>query len=344
MTSDAPESLLACGFIADQPSEGTLFPSAGGNSADPRIQAIYWRCLTMLFATARLTNPSLQLVLFCNVVPPVVDGIDIAAVLDRYDVEVRLVPLTVRLQQNRIKSWGNVLYFFDMMDALADASPDLRIAIVDCDVLACHDLGPLFSLLDSSDFAGYVVNETDPDEDVNGLTRRDLDRIATEMWGPLRESGGIPIEHYGGELFMTTPKAWSRFGALFREVLDKAMATGNAGTCITTEEHVFSLVFNRREIAVTQANGLIKRLWTSPRFNTVKPGDQNNLLWHLPAEKRYGFHDLFHDFARARFPTHLDPDRLREMARRRAGVPGKTSTKVIHDGIRQVAAKLGLRR
>ena len=111
-------TLLATGFVVDAPDQGTTFPSAGGNSANPKVQAVYWRCLMALFASARITNPDQRLALFCNVHPPVVDGVDLAAVLTKYAVELHLVPLTARLPEGRAASWGNVLYFFDILTAL----------------------------------------------------------------------------------------------------------------------------------------------------------------------------------------------------------------------------------
>jgi len=87
---------------------------------------VYWRCLVALFASARITNPAQRLALFCNVAPPSIDGIAIADVLDRYGVEFRHVPLTARLPAGRTAAWGNVLYFFDVLNALEDEPDDLR--------------------------------------------------------------------------------------------------------------------------------------------------------------------------------------------------------------------------
>lgn len=331
-------TLLATGFVVDAPHQGTTFPSAGGNSASPKVQAVYWRCLVALFASARITNPQQRLALFCNVRPPVVDGIDIAAVLDGYGVELHLVPLTARLPDGRAASWGNVLYFFDILTALEGEPDDLRFALVDSDVLVTASLAPLWGLLDNAQFAGYVV-ETAADEPVNGMTRRSMAAAATGLSG----RDFAPLPHFGGELFATTIGAWKRGRAPFDTLLAQANAGQGPAAGVLTEEHIFSIAFALLDRPAADAQAVIKRIWTSPRHNTARPGDQNLPIWHLPAEKRYGLRDLYHWLARRGFPADLPAAALRDQAMRLCGVPAKPATKWLRDGIRQVAAKLGLR-
>lgn len=335
----APSTLLATGFVVDRPEEGTLFPSAGGNSGSPQVQAIYWRCLTALFASARITNPDQRLALFTNADPPQVDGISIAAVLERYGVELHRVSLTTRLAAGRGAAWGNVLYFFDILAALEHEADDLRFALVDSDVLVTASLDPLFALLDGADYAGYVV-DTGPDEAINGLTRRWMAGVVEGLTG----RGAEPVPHYGGELFAAALATWRRDRAVFADLLDSAQRGAGSAAALRTEEHIWSVAFALLGVPVADAQQAIKRIWTSPRFSNAAPGDERLPLWHLPAEKRYGFHDLFRDLARRDFPVTMDPDEFRALAMRLCGVPRKAPGKVVHDGLRQVAAKLGLRQ
>lgn len=332
-------TLLATGFVVDAPHEGTTFPSAGGNSGNPKVQAIYWRCLVALFASARITNPQQRLALFCNVRPPVVDGVDLAAVLESYGVELRLAPLTARLPQGRAASWGNVLYFFDVLSALENESEDLRFALVDSDVLVTAPLDPLWALLDQAEFAGYVV-DTGADEPVNGMTRREMAAAAAKLSG--REFA--PLPHFGGELFATTIGAWKRQRAVFDTILGQASAGTGPAAGVLTEEHVYSIGLALLGSPVADAGSVIKRIWTSPRHNTARAGDETLPLWHLPAEKRYGLADLYRWLARAGFPALLPAGELRARAMRLCAVPAKPPGKWLRDGVRQVAAKLGLRQ
>lgn len=340
MTANAsPPSLLATGFVVDSPDEGTLFPSAGGNSGNPRVQAIYWRCLTALFASARITNPHQRLALFTNAVPPRLGGIEIGAVLDRYGVELHRVGLTTRIASGHGAAWGNVLYFFDILAALEREGDDLRFALVDSDVLVTASLAPLFALLDGADYAGYVV-DTGPEEAVNGLTRARMAGVVEALTG----RSTAPVPHYGGELFATTLAIWRRDRAVFADLLDQALRGAGPAAELRTEEHIWSVALALLGVPVADAQQAIKRIWTSPRFSNAAPGDERLPLWHLPAEKRYGLHDLFDQLARRGFPTAMDPGGFHALAARLCGLPRKPLAKVVHDGVRQVAAKLGLRQ
>jgi hypothetical protein len=332
--------MLATGFVVDQPQQGTLFPSAGGNSGDPRVQAVYWRCLTMFFASARITNPDLRLALFSNATPPRIGKIDIAEVLDRYGVELHRVPLTARLAPDRTAAWGNVLYFYDVMAALADEAPDLRFALMDSDVLVTAPLDPLFDLLNGYDFAGYVVKETPPDQAVNGMTRLQMDSAARQIGG---DHAAFP-KHFGGELLLTTPAAWATHQALFVGLLNDAQSGSGPGAGVRTEEHAFSIAFAAMQTKVAQANSVMKRIWTSPRYNNALAGDENLPLWHLPAEKRYGLRDMFTYLVARGFPVEMDSAELRKLAMRLCGIPIKSPAKQLRDGIWQVAARLGFNR
>lgn len=328
-------TLLATGFVVDAPDEGTTFPSAGGNSASPRVQAVYWRCLVALFASARITNPDQRLALFCNVRPPLVYGVDIAAVLERYGVELRLVPLTARLPQGRTAAWGNVLYFFDILTALEAEDDDLRFALVDSDVLVTAPLDPLWALLDQAEFAGYVV-ETAEDEPVNGMTRRTMATAASDLSG----QDFAPLPHFGGELFATTIGAWKRNRTLFDTMLEQANTGSGPAAGVLTEEHIFSIAFALLQKPPADAGGIIKRIWTSPRYNTAAAGDEMLPLWHLPAEKRYGLADFFVWLGQRDFPTEMPASQMRAKAMRLCAVPTKSLFKLIRDGLRQIAGKL----
>ncbi len=41
------------------------------------------------------------------------------------------------------------------------------------------------------------------------------------------------------------------------------------------------------------ANRFIRRMWTTFRRNNLAPSDRWLTIWHLPAEKRTGFADVF---------------------------------------------------
>lgn len=331
--------ILATGFVSDSPGQGSIFPSAGGNSADPMVQAVYWRCIVVLFASARITNPDVHLVLFSNVRPPTMDGI--AKLLDSFGVESRLVPLHARLPRSKTPSWGNVLYFLDIFASLEGEQDARKIALIDSDVLVMKKLETLYARIEAHAFVGHLM-ATGAEEDVNGMTLRQMAQAAGEIDG---RDHGAEIAHYGGELFGTRMGEWRARQALFAGLFDAAMSDRGACGKATTEEHFWSIAFaTMPPEAIGSAAGVLKRMWTSPRFNNVVPGDEQLPLWHLPAEKRYGLADLFTDVRKGRIDVSTSPDELRAVAQSRCGIPHKTLFKINRDGVRQIAAKIRLRK
>lgn len=334
-----PAPILATGFVVDTAAEGTIYPSAGGNSADARVQAHYWRCLTVLYASARIVDPSLAPVLFTNAEPPRIDGVEVGALLDTFGVAVRRLPLTHRLPAGRARSWGNVLYFLDILDALAGEPDDGVLILVDSDVVVQRPLDALVERIRQVGTVGYDVG-TRPASTVNGMSPMQMAEAAQAMFGG---DPGSAVSHFGGELLglrMDAAKAWR---PVFADMFDRMARAQGIFAHASTEEHMFSIAFGGAGRPVAGSEGLIRRIWTSPRHNTVMAGDGALALWHLPAEKRYGLADLYADIVAGRIAPGMDAGDLRSLTARRCGIPRKTAGKVVRDGVRQVAAKLGLR-
>lgn len=339
--ADRPTAhLLATGVVIDDPANGTIFPSAGGNSADPRVQAIYWRCAVVLMASARIHGPDLRLALFSNVDPPVLDGVDLAAAFAALEVEVHCVPARSRLPAGTSSSFGNVFYFLDIFDALAAEDDDLQATLVDCDVVVNAIPEPALDRLARRDFAGYRL-ATLADQDINGLSLQDMAQVATALDARIATDA---IPHFGGEIISCSLGAWRARRALFHALFDNARRQSGAAHVIRTEEHIYSIAFAMMPGEVAQANRVIRRIWTSPRHNDVRPEDAAVPFWHLPAEKRYGIADLYRNLARRGFDQLPEPDEFRILAARLCGIPRKPMAKIMHDRVRQVAARLGLRR
>ena len=331
--------LIAAGLVIDTTANGTFFPSAGGNSANPRVQAIYWRCVTMLMLSARVTNPDARLALFSNADPPCFGGISLRQVLKEIGVEIHLVEARARLAPGTVKSFGNVLYFMDIFDSLQSEPDDTAVLLLDCDVLLTKHIGPVFNALRSQDFAGYRL-ETGDDEDVNGLTLSDMSRVATMIFG---EQVNLPCQHFGGEIFGASLGSWRRHRSLFERMLDHSLSQAEGGHGLLTEEHMFSVAFAQRGCSVFEAGAFIKRIWTSPLYNTAQRSDSDLAMWHLPAEKRYGLHDLYYAMANRGFPIDISSEEFLTIAASCCGIPKKSPTKIVRDGARQIASKLGLR-
>ncbi|MEP6869360.1 MAG: hypothetical protein ABJA20_12660, partial [Novosphingobium sp.] len=182
--------------------------------------------------------------------------------------------------------------------------------------------------------------ETTPDEQINGMTRLQMDAAARQIGCSVADL----TDHFGGELLLTTPAAWAAQQAVFLRLLNDAQTGSGPGALVRTEEHAFSIAFAALPGKVASANAVMKRIWTSPRHNTALAGDENLPLWHLPAEKRYGLRDMYNHLSARGFPREMDPAEFRALAMHLCGIPAKSPAKLLRDGVWQVAARLGFSR
>lgn len=66
------------------------------------------------------------------------------------------------------------------------------------------------------------------------------------------------------------------------------------------ESHALSFLYYALDILDGTANPFIRRIWTDlPDGNDARPTDLSLTLWHVPDQKRTGFHHLFDEVMRA---------------------------------------------
>ena len=75
-------------FVADDAASATWFPQVGGRSDAPEAQATYWRCTVAFFASSLALNPGARHMFYTNTRVPRIDGTDLAALFERWNVEV----------------------------------------------------------------------------------------------------------------------------------------------------------------------------------------------------------------------------------------------------------------
>lgn len=330
------DCIIAVGFVADSAHEETDFPSVGAKSSMPAFQAVYWRCIAAAMYGARMRHPAARLVLFANCTPPRIDGIALAELFDRLRVEHVTMHLTHRLPASRVSSWGNVFYFLDILDWL-EREGDARLLLMDSDVLVTGSLQPLFDRLRTHAVAVYDVG-TPEAENVNGLDRPAMTEIAAD-WaaargGALTMAGAVP--HLGGELLGVAGNALPRWLPEARRFWAAMAKDGTQPARVLTEEHLWSVLFPAIDLPRADTADLVKRLWTDPRHRTVAPGDEALPLWHLPAEKRYGLHDLFAWCAARDFDPAVGHAAYRAAAARLCGIPRIGLAKQLRDGARRL--------
>lgn len=83
-------------------------------------------------------------------------------------------------------------------------------------------------------------------------------------------------------------------------------------TFLTTEEHILSCLFG--DSSYVELNKHIQRIWTGLRDRRVrsKDVDIDSLdLWHLPAEKAFGFQSAFDKIAKSDFRVDIEKAKFR---------------------------------
>lgn len=324
-------TIIATGFVADTPDVASDYPSAGANSSSEAFQAIYWRCIAVFMFSAALNARGCRRVLFSNVAAPVVDGIDLGDAFARIGAETVHLPLRHRLPG--AKKWGNVFYFLDILHYLP---ADARLALFDSDVVLTRPVAPLIDRIGRGGIAGYAV-DTQPHEDVNGMTMAHGARLAEVLGGPAQPSA---ILHLGGE-FLGLDLARMQHALPVFDALWNKVANGIDGMdAIRTEEHFWSVAAAAQGWLIDTANDQVKRMWTARNHRTVAVGDETLPVWHLPAEKRYGFVDLFRWIARRGFDPNVDPTVFHAAAARCFGIPAPSPGKRVRDLARGVRHRL----
>jgi hypothetical protein len=334
-------TLIGTAFVVDAPGEESLFPQVAGKSSAPDFQAVYWRAMSVMFASSVRNNPTARHVLFCNTSPPNNERLPILDLFTQWGVELVTVPFTYRGAAPRTQQFGNVLYLFDVVKYLAEHLDDGTILILDPDCVWIRPAEVLASLVEARG-AVFYDSGYPPIQDNNGLTRRQLAAIAGTC------SEDAPLDHtalpvfVGGELYAVTATENRRIAQWIDSCLQWNDALRREGKpSLITEEHFLSLLAHCAEYDTSAAAAHIKRIWTTFHHRTSSPSDLGLSIWHLPSEKRTGFAALFGEITRKRTLLWEIPqgDAFARCLGGYFGVPQPSRLKLVTDAIDRVKAR-----
>lgn len=332
---------IATWFVADSAEEATFFPQVSSRSDSATAQAVYWRCTVCFFASSLALNPQARHVLYTNGPVPAVDGHDVAAMLERWGVEVIRWPVSMRLHRGAVESWGNQFYVFDVIEHhIADPSAGPLI-LLDSDCLWLRPVSPMLAAIDRHQALTYLFNAGEYAEGapINGQTRAGLARFLAQTGGPALAR----VEYCGGELIAASApflrRLHDRFVQLWPAVLEQSEDAPRE------EAHLLSILYAAEGIALGTANHFIRRMWTTFKHNNLQPTDTDLTIWHLPAEKRTGFADLFGQIVAAgdAFDPATAPRGLISPGNygRLMGVPRRRPGKFVRDLALKITERLG---
>jgi len=333
-------AIIATWFVSDEPAHATFFPQLGTLSHSPDAKNVYWRCAVAFYASSLRLNPTIKHVFFTNTELPIVDGLDIAKIFEQWSIELIKLEISHRLPQDSVASWGNQFYIFDILNYLVE-NPIAGIAIIlDSDVIW---LKPVSEMLEEIAKEGALtyrmgLNEYPKNCLINGRSREQLAEFFSANGGGIVET----IDYNGGEIYAARQDVTERIATRAKTLWPKIAA--GARNAPLEEAHFLSLLYALENIQQGTANRFIKRMWTTFKHNNLSPDDVNLVIWHLPAEKKTGFGDLFLEIVasppdRRSNPMRIDALEITNYARL-MGFPRRNKTKFVRDAWRKIIDKI----
>lgn len=335
------QTAISTWFVADDAGDATWFPQVGGRSDAPAAQATYWRCTVAFYASSLALNRDARHVFYTNTRVPMIDGVDLAALLARWGVEVVTLPITYRLPRDAVSSWGNQFYIFDILDHLAQRNDLARAIVLDSDCVWRRPVAALEAAIDAHGALTYELDfaEHAEHEAINGLSRQGMARF-------LARHGGAELSvtpYCGGEIYAARAEVTREIAARARTLWPELLA--GVPDAPREEAHLLSIIYALEGIAPGTANGFIRRMWTTFHHHNLAPADRDLAIWHLPAEKKTGFADLFRAIvADPAADPHHDAGRMglgpAEIART-MGWPRRNAVKFVRDLSLKLREKIG---
>ena len=276
-------------FVSDDASNATYSPQLGQNSDAPEVQQAYWRCIAVFYASSLTVNPGARHVFFSNVRPPTVGGIDLERLFARWGVEVVALPITWRLSSDDVSAWANQFYIFEILQYLAANPVAERVLVLDNDVIWLRPVTAMARAIDQHGALTYLLDDRDYSGDsmINGLSGKGMARFVARHGGPVEAA----TPYCGGEIYAATQGLTVRFAERARALWPEVSV--QAADAPREDGHMLSVLYALEHVEIGTAKGFIRRLWTTFHFHNLAPEDRGLTIWHLPAEKKTGFADLF---------------------------------------------------
>ena len=342
-TSDSGDLYICTWLYADSVDEDSAHYQVRGGSSSTHFQAIYWRSVSLFFATSLRQHPDARHVLFTNVTSlPVVDDVPIASLLDSLNVEIVRLPLTFGTPPGYYHEWRNQFYVFDILHYLNDRlMPSDSAMLLDSDCVWVSDVEPMWDALRRDGALTYVVMYH-PDWKNNGLSRVDMSTIASSLLG---QEISHPLVYCGGELIAATGAELRKLVPEVDAVWEQLMERHARNDSVFHEEgQTLSYIYYKLEYPLGNGDPFIRRIVTDSLGvdNNASAHDHGLVVWHVPLEKRLGIRRLFSTVTRETslfwsLPSGIE---LRRYLGSSLGVPRNSIRKRALDIARRSADKI----
>ena len=291
MTDDQRDR-ISTWMLVDEEHNASYFPQAGRLlSADPRVQEIYWRCVAVFFSLLRrVCKDEFVLRLYTNVPPDLHDaGPAVQRLLSNLQVEVVQLSFTFNPPEGYYGAFRNQFYIFDILEKIAAESFNGSDLVLDSDCICVRSPTELFGAI-RREGALTLSAGIGLEQKINGLTRREMQEIFSDLGCPTTEQP----EYLGGEFYGATAAMTRRFASLARPAFEECVRRFHAGKIKFNEEaHLLSYLYHVTGVSMFTADLYMRTVWTGLHFRNGTEEDTQRPLLHLPTEKRFGFPKLY---------------------------------------------------
>lgn len=304
MTIDAlsikPRKFITTWLYLEDKNEGGIYPQVRGNPSSAKVHDIYKRCLVTFFHSARRVNTDAHLLLFSNINLNLSSSpldIKLVETLSMLNVEIIVVPYTFRPPSEQL-NWRNQFFVLDILNHLSKQlhSSDLCL-VLDGDVIwsGAASTNEMWDQLFKEGSLTMLPIESF-DENINGLTLQELKSLS-HMLGNLKKN---EVKYAGGEFIALRGDKLQEIVTISAEIWKKYNDLLQSSQIDFIEEaHFLSIVYSLARIEFGTGNRYIRRIWTQIfHYSNREVGDMNLVIWHLPAEKRFGIRRIANSILR----------------------------------------------
>ena len=313
-------------FYRESADEASFYPQMGQRGDSALVHSVYMQIQVPFFRTFRHYNPKVRLLFFTNLrregLPRFLLGL-----FDELGVETVTLPYERRPPKGWYGAWQNQFYLYDILGWMGGRmKADDALLVCDADCLCRTPLDGLFDEIRKQGSALYEFI-TDRSATINGITLPEMETFYTDCYGTPPRS---PLAYYGGEFIGLRGDSVCRINEVYAGLWAFNLARADRREPKLNEEaHVLSVLAERLDLRNAVANRYVKRMWTSPQFNNVRPEDERLAVWHLPYEKKRGLYRLFRLLEKQKGLG--DEERFWHRAKELTGVPAVSLRKRLRD-------------
>ena len=313
-------------FYRESANEASFYPQMGQRGDSALVHSVYMQIQVPFFRTFRHYNPAARLLFFTNLRR---EGLPrfLLDLFDELGVEAVTLPYTRRPPKGWYGAWQNQFYLYDILGWMGGRmKADDALLVCDADCLCRTPLDGLFDEIRKQGSALYEFI-TDRSATINGITLPEMEAFYSACYGPPPRS---PLAYYGGEFIGLRGDSVCRINEAYAGLWAFNLArAGSREPKLNEEAHVLSVLAERLDLRNAVANRYVKRMWTSPQFNNVRPEDERLAVWHLPYEKKRGLYRLFRLLEKQKGLG--DEERFWHRAKELTGVPAVSLRKRLRD-------------